>query len=145
MKPLGRGCLIVVLCFLAYGCQQQPENSGLSSGCARSMPSLDQISAELVELGMPRVSLVRAAETGDVTAVLAHICAGSDLNVGQNVGLSFQMPLHKAAENGHLLIALLLVSAGAEIDVENEYGKTPLAFAIGQGQDSVAKLLMNIS
>jgi ankyrin len=51
-------------------------------------------------------------------------------------------PLHNAASFGNIEIAKLLLKAGANVDVNNNYGYTPLHNAASFGNIEIAKLLL---
>lgn len=50
-------------------------------------------------------------------------------------------PLHDAARKGSLAVAHLLLLAGAEVDVQDSAGNTPLMIAVDHLSFSVAELL----
>lgn len=50
-------------------------------------------------------------------------------------------PLHKSAWNGHLAPAELLIAAGADLNVTNKDGMTPLDNALRQNQTAIVDLL----
>ena len=51
--------------------------------------------------------------------------------------------LHQAAQNGHSAIAKLLLDAGTNPNIQDEFGNTPLHDAVLWGHENVAKLLLN--
>ena len=72
----------------------------------------------------PDISILDAAEIGDIEAVKQHIAAGTDLNaVG---GLLGWTPLHFAAAFGHKEIAELLIAKGADVNAADRDHYTPL-------------------
>jgi ankyrin repeat protein len=53
-------------------------------------------------------------------------------------------PLHAAAANGHTNVAATLVSAGCEIDPQDEDGNTPLIAAVLNGHAGPVELLLAV-
>ena len=51
-------------------------------------------------------------------------------------------PLHFAAQGGHKEMVELLISKGADINLENNHGQTPLALAKQVRKSEIAKLLV---
>src|SRR5271156_6015903 len=43
-----------------------------------------------------------------------------------------QTPLSWAADQGHVAVVKLLLEKGAELETKDEYGRTPLAWAVAQ-------------
>ncbi|TRM57323.1 ankyrin repeat-containing domain protein, partial [Schizophyllum amplum] len=52
-------------------------------------------------------------------------------------------PLHRAAEDGHLELARLLVDHGADIEAQEEEGRTPLHLTAEGGHCEVARFLID--
>ena len=50
-------------------------------------------------------------------------------------------PLHQAARNGHKEIAELLIAKGADVNVKNEDGETPLDWANWSSHAETADIL----
>lgn len=75
--------------------------------------------------------LFRAVWEGDVEVVRT---AGADVNLKDPVG---RTPLGIAAERGHADVAMFLVENGAEVNVTDANGNTPLIFIIHKIGDSV--------
>jgi len=61
---------------------------------------------------------------------------GGDPNDGEYQGFSY---LHGAALNGEYNNIILLLDAGADINIRNNEGKTPLMYAVGQGKTKIVK------
>lgn len=72
----------------------------------------------------PPVSLWQAAMTGNTAAVEQHIRAGTNLNAKEDFGGS--TPLILAAIFGQESVAVILIDAGAELDVQNNSGGSAL-------------------
>ncbi|XP_066274066.1 ankyrin-1-like [Branchiostoma lanceolatum] len=51
-------------------------------------------------------------------------------------------PLHQAATRGHVGVAELLIKAGAQVDIRDEFGRAPLHMAAVGGHVGVAELLL---
>ena len=96
--------------------------------------------AALVLLGCgpaaPDISIHDAAANGNIEAVKQHIAADTDVNAKDRV-----TPLHLAAW-GHMEIAELLITNGADVNAKDEYGRTPLHNAASQSQMEIAELLI---
>jgi hypothetical protein len=88
-------------------------------GCGESQPTAKA----------PRISIYKAASIGNVAAVKQHIAAGTDVN-GTSLGAT---PLHFAAthrvgqySHKNKEIVELLIAAGADLNVKDRGGRTPL-------------------
>ncbi len=75
-----------------------------------------------------------AASNGNTSLVRTLLEYGADPNIGQS--------LFEATALGSFNITRLLLAAGADINVENEFGVTPLYLAIKSGQKDVVHLLL---
>ena len=87
--------------------------------------------------------LHEAVSRGHINAVRALIAAGADVNV--SIGDGFGTPLHAASrcrDNSNLDIVDTLVTAGANINAQNAYGKTPLHVASQSGHISIIHRLV---
>jgi len=79
-----------------------------------------------------------AAGRGDLDTVLSELETGAKIN--QCIEFDYEKnstlcrwsgtPLHFAALNGHLDIASMLISKGADVNVKNTYELTPLYYAV---------------
>ena len=79
-----------------------------------------------------RTPLMFAVRTGDPAIVQKLIAAGADVNAAQTGGINEigKTALHRAAtRKRNLDVVKVLVNAGADIDVEDEHGKTALDVA----------------
>ena len=74
----------------------------------------------------PEETLFKAAWTGDVTTLRGP---NIDLNLKDPVG---RTPLHIAAEKGNVDVAMLLIENGANVNVADVNGNTPLIFIINK-------------
>ena len=91
----------------------------------------------------PDISIHRATQEGNIEAVKQHLAAGTDVNEKDR----FQsVSLYWAAYWGHMEIAELLISEGADVNaVSNTHehgGLTPLHHAASKGQKEIAELLI---
>ena len=75
-----------------------------------------------------RSALHYAAVDGDFARVVELIALRADVNLVDRAG--GHTPLHFAAQAQHSAIAQALLSAGAEVDARDRFGKTPLAMAL---------------
>ena len=70
-----------------------------------------------------------AAKTGDLAGIQAELDKGVDVDAGDD-SWPGMTPLHYAADNSHKEVAQLLISKGADVNAKDEYGDTPLDWAI---------------
>lgn len=78
-----------------------------------------------------------AAAKGALEVLKVLLDGGADPNAGSDFG----QPLHLAAWYGHLRTVAMLVSRGADIDVQNSDGLTPREVAMQQDHEHVVHLL----
>jgi hypothetical protein len=83
--------------------------------------------------------LHEAAKEGDLAKVKSLIAEGSDVNVGDENGLT---PLHLAAYRGHKDVAEVLIINGANVNAADKTDSTPLHLAANKGHKDVAELLI---
>ncbi|KAG9415094.1 hypothetical protein AC1031_008522 [Aphanomyces cochlioides] len=84
--------------------------------------------------------LLKAAEEGDVTRVLALLEEGANPNYKNE---DRQAPLHEASAIGHIDVVKALLDHGAKPDVKDSYRKTPLYRASGAGHLDVVRALLD--
>lgn len=89
--------------------------------------------------GAPGTPLPEAAKRGDLRLVKQHIAARSDLNARDGSGLS---AAHHAAIRGDVPMLQALAAGGANLEIANNVGKTPLDLARLNGKAPAAKFLM---
>ena len=89
--------------------------------------------------GAPGTPLPEAAKRGDLRLVKQHIAAKSDLNLRDAAGLS---AAHHAAIRGDVPMLQALATGGANLEIANNVGKTPLDLARINGKAPAAKYLM---
>ena len=88
--------------------------------------------------------LHKAAREGDADRVRELLDAGADVNVRNADKQRLQYtPLHWAAYYGHLEIAEILISRGADLDAEDPSYSTPLYLAAEQGHPKVVEFLIS--
>ena len=86
------------------------------------------------------VSLVTAAAKNDISEV-ARMLAQGDINVDMG-DYDERTPLHLAASNGHLkMVKYLIQIHGADFNVKDRYGGTPMVDAIRHKHDNCAAFL----
>ena len=89
-------------------------------------------------------SLHKAAREGDADRVRKLLDAGADVDVrNANKGRLQYTPLHWAAFCGHLEIAEILISRGADLDAEDPTYSTPLYLAVEWGHPKVVEFLIS--
>ncbi len=90
----------------------------------------------------PDISIHDAARDNNIEALKQHLEAGIDVNVKDKFG---DTPLHKAALNGHKVIAELLIEKGANVNVTiasgHLRGQSALDFASALKSTELADLL----
>ena len=85
--------------------------------------------------------LLNAAKTGDLAQVKALVEAG---NVEVNVIDFFQnSALLMAVDNKHLVVAEYLLQHGADIQLDNKYGYTPLMQAVMRNDSKMVNMLLD--
>lgn len=74
--------------------------------------------------------LLLAAQSGHADAAKALLSLGANASVPSLTSFGGNFPLHQASRGGYLGIVVALLETGhVEIDVEQEYGQTPLHYA----------------
>lgn len=103
--------------------------------------------------GRWRTPLFIAASAGEVDVCRCLLAHGADPNPGSalledwpgsrggQVDLE-STALHAASVNGHAAVAHLLATAGAELEAQDQYGRTPLFLAAEYGQLESCKALV---
>ena len=85
------------------------------------------------------MSILEAANKGNIEAVKQHLDAGTDVNAKDSARWT---PLHYAAANGHKEVVELLIARGADVNAKDVNGGTPLHIAAFRDQKETAKLLI---
>eukprot|EP00123_Amoebidium_parasiticum_P020567 comp5257_c0_seq1/m.1292 comp5257_c0_seq1/g.1292 ORF comp5257_c0_seq1/g.1292 comp5257_c0_seq1/m.1292 type:complete len:173 (-) comp5257_c0_seq1:49-567(-) len=93
--------------------------------------------------GNGNTALHMAAANGhaEVVQLLLTKCTRDDVNATNEPK---NTPLHWAALNGHRQICELLVKAGADINVQNGAGHSPLYEALSNNREDVSDYLMGL-
>ncbi|MDC0276936.1 ankyrin repeat domain-containing protein [bacterium] len=92
--------------------------------------------AAVLVVGCKSTSIHEAAYTGNIEAVKQHLATGTDVNVKMKTfGWT---PLHFATIKE---IVELLIAKGADVNAEDDDGKTPLDWATGFRRTKIADLL----
>jgi len=84
--------------------------------------------------------LILAAKEDDVQTVKALLDAGTDVNATVK-GYAGMTPLMHASRGNHIDCVKVLISAGANVRMKNELGRTALKIAEGNGNREIVKLL----
>ena len=89
---------------------------------------------------LPEDGLWHAARTGDLPAMKRYIAEGADVNApDENLNIP---PLAWSALHGQTEAARLLIENGADVNIKDDDGSTPLHGAAVFGRADVAKLLI---
>ena len=89
------------------------------------------------------LKLVAACMSGDDSLVLSLINSGVNVNCLVKFGGREWSPLMMASDEGHTDIVKLLLQRGAQVDLQNNVGRTALMIASDEGHMNIAKLLMD--
>ena len=89
-------------------------------------------------------ALIPAAERGHVETVRTLIAAGVEVDHVNNLGWTALLEAVILGNGGpaHRRIVALLVEAGADVDLADRDGVTPLAHALGRGYEEIAQVLV---
>lgn len=94
------------------------------NSCSNSNNAEKNKSKQESKIKAPEMDIHAATFMGDIKAVKQHIAAGSDLNQKEPVANS--TPLISAAIFGKTEVALALIEAGADVNIQNNEGSTAL-------------------
>ena len=86
--------------------------------------------------------LLEAVKDCDCNKIKELIAKGADINAKEFKEEYIKTPLHCAALQGELEIAILLIEQGADIDAQDIFYATPLYSATSQGNYEVVKSLI---
>ncbi len=82
-------------------------------------------------------ALIKAAHSGNIEVAKQAIADGANVNA-EFLGTT---PLHSASGGGHKQTIELLIAKGADVNAEDDEGKTPLDYAIIGKDTETADLL----
>src|SRR5687767_38751 len=86
---------------------------------------------------LPATDLWRAAKLGDVPRIRQLVALGADANAKKRtLNIEGETPLHFAARHDQPNAIRALVELGANIDLKDDHGDTPLAEAVAHGASS---------
>ena len=112
-------------------------------GCGESQQSATapEPNSEPPTTEVSDISLIVAAEDGNIEAVKQNLAEGVDVNTRSYIGES---PLHGAATFGHKEIVELLIAKGADVNAKGGIidGTTPLHKSASNGHWEVAEVLI---
>jgi len=83
-----------------------------------------------------------AAEAGDVQSVTAHLLIKNEANVNA-INNARETPLNLAVRYGTINTIEELIKKGADVDIKDKYGKTPLDWAFEKGDAKIIEALQS--
>ena len=101
-------------------------------GCGQSQPTKPQTTKA------PDISILDAADRGNIEAVKQNLAAGADVNAKDGIG---RTPLHVTAWFGHKELTELLLAKGTDVNAKGDDGWTPLEWAIKRNHPETADFL----
>lgn len=90
-----------------------------------------------------RVALRSAAELGDLERVRLLVTQGADMNARTRRVMFGWTPLLAAIYHERTNVALYLIQSGANVNMADDMGETPLMRAVEQGETLVVKELLS--
>ncbi|HHF7346505.1 TPA: ankyrin repeat domain-containing protein [Legionella feeleii] len=109
-------------------------------GCVKILLNTPDIRVNIQLFDDGTTPLHIACEQGDV-AIVSHLLAHPDIDVNVQAE-DLSTPLHNACESGSLEIIMQLIAKGAQINVKNEAGMTPLAIVCNHRHAAAAQELL---
>ncbi|KAI0907154.1 WD40 repeat-like protein [Ustulina deusta] len=88
-----------------------------------------------------KATLMVAASRGDLDTVRALLDAGNSVRGSKR--RSGESPLYMAAISGHFEVCKVLLERGAEVNLANDLGRTPLHAAVESGNRDIVHLLLS--
>lgn len=98
------------------------------------------VSGQVMATNITPPTNAASEESDEVRRIQAMIKDSPDLI--NAVNSSGQTPLHRAAEQGQVIVATFLLDNGAEVDPKDKNGQTPLHLAAGLGHTDMVELLL---
>ena len=83
--------------------------------------------------------MLSAAKDGDVESIVASLKEGFSPDAANGIG---QKALHVAAIWDQTAVSALLINAGADVNVKNQFGETPLSYAVKGNHERTVRLLL---
>jgi len=132
MKRLNINTLIFTLFFIT-SCSNSNQENNINSTNETSVVEVEEVIKE------PANSIWISAKKGDIESIKQHIAFGTDLN---SKGSSRdETALIIAACQGHYEVVKLLVSEGANLNIQNDEGVTAQFCAVFFGQLEIVEIL----
>ena len=134
--------LITFAAVVLVGCGESQQ----SATAPEAKPVAEAATPEPTTTKAPEISIYDAVQRGNIQAVKQHIAEGADVN-GKIKAEKWQdiagwTPLHFAARSNRKEIVELLITVGADVNVEADNGLTPLHNAAANADKEVAELLI---
>ncbi|GAB7326736.1 hypothetical protein MBLNU13_g10687t1 [Cladosporium sp. NU13] len=106
-------------------------------------PHISASNSHATEITSPGIccSIICAATHGQIEAVKFLISHGADVN--PHVNHSSSSPLHQACHSNDIEMVRLLLSADAQVNVQNCYKTTPLMYAVKYGSPALVALVLS--
>mmetsp|Transcript_20560 Transcript_20560/g.26639 ORF Transcript_20560/g.26639 Transcript_20560/m.26639 type:complete len:212 (-) Transcript_20560:117-752(-) len=122
-------------CAAPFGCLNPPgfENEDHPTG----LPVVSRDASE----GVSSEMLLEAAETGDLETVV-RIIESKEVDINAVDDVDSYSALMMSAEAGHLEIVKALIEAGAQVEIRDSYGRTPLYAAAVAGHIEIVRFLV---
>lgn len=126
---------------LILSLQEEDSSDTLSHDAKRDSVAEDaDVGAMITAARYKMPNLVIAARNGLDPAVETLIAGGVDINLQSSSNGT--TALIEAARNGHIIVAQLLLDAGAKVDLADRGARIPLHFACSEGHLNMVKLLL---
>jgi ankyrin repeat protein len=116
----------------------------------RELVTFDAAPSASVSSGAPREAAATDEEEKEVRRIQALIKDSPDLVNAKNVQVGmtgdrvrYGTQLHKAAQQGQLVVTRFLIDNNADLDSCDDFGRTPLHWAALNGHKSMAELLLS--
>lgn len=102
----------------------------------------------LAEIGKLNDKLINAIESNDIERVKTLLTTDANSGLSPRDVINYQSysrraALHETIENGYIEIARLLIDKGADLNIQDGFGHTPLHLAAIERKDDIAELLIS--